>query len=230
MFVIKLAELNIAIKNKYDYIHNMCNDYLTSDEPDFTVCASDNEILAERNESNEDTGYLESLAIYRKIADILPRYTGLLLHASVIDVLGLGVAFLAKSGVGKSTHTMLWKELLGESVSIINGDKPIVRVSNGKIFAYGTPWAGKENWHTNSKTELKKICFIERSEENQCTELNKNDVLEGLLNQVYIPKNSGDFLLTLELLDAIVENTRFYLIKCNKDIQSAKTAFKGLGL
>ena len=69
MFAVRLAELNIGIENKYDYIRKMCVDYITDKPVDFTVSVSDNEIMAEDNGTGFSGGYLESLAVYRKIAE-----------------------------------------------------------------------------------------------------------------------------------------------------------------
>ncbi|MBQ9097327.1 MAG: hypothetical protein IJY55_02900 [Clostridia bacterium] len=226
MFVICLAELNIAIENKYDYIKAMCRDYITYNKADFCVSASDEEIQAEDKGTGFDRGYLESLAIYRKIAEKILDYNGFLMHGVVLDADGCGIAFLAKSGVGKSTHTNLWKQLLGDKMTVINGDKPLVRIAGDTVFAYGTPWAGKENIHTNTKTILKKICFIERSENNECLEIGKDAVLERLINQIYIPKNGTGLYLTLEYIKLLIEKCDFYLIKCNTEISAAKTAYE----
>ena len=178
MFVIRLAELNIGIENKFAYIYNMCIDYITDYAPDFIVAATEDDIMAEDNGSGFDMGYLETLAVYRKIAENILKYNGFLMHGVTIDVDGNGIAFLAKSGVGKSTHMKLWQELLHDKVTIVNGDKPLIRIIGDKIFTYGTPWAGKENLHTNTKTVLKKICFIERSETNECLHMEKIQFLK----------------------------------------------------
>ena len=69
MFIVRLAELNIGIENKYEYIYNMCVDYITDNTPDFSISVSDNEIMVESNGIIQHKGYLESLAIYRKIAE-----------------------------------------------------------------------------------------------------------------------------------------------------------------
>ncbi len=230
MFVICLAELNIAIENKYDYIKDMCRDYITENKADFCVSATDEEINAEGHGKDFDKGYLESLAIYRKIAEKITQYNGFLLHGVVFEVHKCGVAFLARSGEGKSTHAMLWQELLKNEMTVINGDKPLVRIIDGKIFAYGTAWAGKEKLHTNTKTELRKICFIERSEENECLPMEKEGVFKRLIKQIYIPKDKSLLLLTLEYISYLIEKCDFYLIKCNTDISSAKTAYKEMGL
>ena len=230
MFVICLAQLNIAIENKYDYIKAMCRDYTTENKADFCVSVSDEEILAEDKGAGFDKGYLESLAIYRKIAEKVIEYNGFLLHGVVVEVKKCGVAFLARSGVGKSTHARLWKELLKNEMTFINGDKPLVRIIDEKIFAYGTAWAGKEHLHTNTKTELRKICFVERSEKNECLPMKKNVVFERLIKQIYIPKDKLLFYLTLEYINTLIKKCDFYLIKCNTDILSAKTAYEGIGI
>ena len=226
MFAVRLAELNIGIENKYDYIRKMCVDYITDKPVDFTVSVSDDEIMAEDNGTGFDGGYLESLAVYRKIAERILKYNGFLMHGVAVDVGGCGIAFLAKSGVGKSRHTKLWKILLKDKMIIVNGDKPLVRIIDDKIFAYGTAWAGKEHMHTNTKTELKKICFIERSENNECIPMEKNMVFERLIKQIYIPKDSSLLSLTLDYISALIEKCDFYLIKCNTRISAAKTAYK----
>ena len=230
MFDIRIAELNICIENKYDYILDMCRDYLTDGKADFSVTASDAEIMAEDKGTGFDKGYLESLAIYRKIAEKIIEYNGFLMHGVVIDTCSCGIAFLARSGVGKSTHTRLWQELLGDKMTVVNGDKPLVRIIDNKFFAYGTPWAGKENIHTNTKTELKKICFIERSEKNECMCMKKGIVFERLIKQIYIPKDNALLYTTLGYINKLIEKCDFYLIKCNTDISAAKTAYEEIGL
>lgn len=230
MFVVRLAELNIGIENKHDYIRNMCADYITENTPDFIVSASESEIAEEDRGRGFDSGYLESLAVYRKIAERIVEYDGFLMHGVFGDVAGCGIAFLARSGVGKSTHAAHWKTLLEDKLTIINGDKPLVRRIGDKIFAYGTPWAGKENIHVNTKAELKKICFLERSEENECIPMGKRAVFERLIKQVYIPKDKMKLSLTLDYLDALIDKCDFYLIRCNADKSAAQTAYEGLGL
>lgn len=83
--------------------------------------------------------YLETLAVYRKIADYLLSCDTLLFHGSVIAVDGEGYLFTAKSGTGKSTHTRLWREYFGERAVIVNDDKPLLHITDSGVTAYGTP-------------------------------------------------------------------------------------------
>ena len=222
--------MNIRINNKYEYVENMCFGYILKEDaaPDFSVSVSLEEIERERIAETNHIGYLESLAIYRKIAEKMIDYGGFLLHGAVLDYNGEGVAFLAKSGTGKTTHITLWKKLLDSKITVINGDKPLIRNINGSFYAYGTPWAGKEGWQTNSRTKLKKICFLARGTENRIESEEKTEILTSLLSQIYLPKNNNCFVKLLDLTDKFIKNTDFYRLWCNIDISAAKTAYKGM--
>ncbi len=226
MFVLGIADLKIGVDNKYDFIENMCKDYIiSSDVTDFDIVATDEEINAEQTE-NYPLGYLESLAIYRKIAEKITDYNGILMHSAIIKIDDTAIAFLARSGTGKTTHITFWKQMFKDRVSAVNGDKPLIRIIDGKAYAYGTPWAGKENLQTNTKAELKKICFVERAEKNACIPVPGGKTLDRLLNQVYIDKGYKAFSIMNELM----EICDFYVIECNLDISAAKVAYEGMGL
>lgn len=230
MFKIKLADMIIAVDNKYDYIEKMCSDYISDeDAEELKISVTDEEIKAETDGGGWGDEYLESLAVYRKIAEHVIGRSGFLMHGVLLDADGTGIAFLAKSGTGKSTHAALWQRMLGKRCEIINGDKPIVRIgTDGRVYAYGTPWCGKEGIHQNKKIELKKVCFIERSSENSVMSVPENDVLKRLMSQIYMPKNGMQLVKTLDTVNSFIKNTEFYIIRCNKDISAAETAYKGI--
>ena len=73
------------------------------------------------------------------------------------------------SGTGKSTHTALWLKNFAPRASIINDDKPAIRIQKDGIFVYGTPWSGKTDQNKNVKVPLQGIAFLERGEENSIT-------------------------------------------------------------
>ena len=226
--LIRLANLTIAVQNRYAYIEELCKDYMTEkDVPDFSVSISDAEILAEEG-GEIAPGYGESLAVYRKIAEEILGYDGFLMHGAVIETDGVGTAFLARSGVGKSTHLALWQNLLGEKLTVINGDKPLVRFKDNVPFIYGTPWAGKERLQTNKGVPLKNICFLSRSAENEVVPLRKEDALLSLLPQIYMPKGSKNMEILLGLLSRLIDSCDFYAIRCNMHPDAALVAYRTL--
>ncbi len=149
------------------------------------------------------------------------------LHSSLVSVNGVGVAFTALSGTGKTTHTLLWQQLLTDKMEIINGDKPIIRFLDeiSTPYGYGTPWCGKEGLNKNTKVPLKHICLIERAEQNSCEKLTGKEALNFIFNQIIIPKEPLAAAKVLEILDKLLTSCEIWKIKCNMDISAAKTAF-----
>lgn len=227
MALYKLADLIVELNNQYDYLAKQCREYqyLSDASADLVVTVTEDEIQQERNnlspEMNFTDGYLESLSTYRKICLQMPAYDGFLFHGSVIDCGGKGIIFLADSGVGKTTHTMLWKQVYGEQMRIINGDKPIVRFFDGTPYAYGTPWAGKENYQCNDRVALTDLCFIERSPENQVIAMKPQDCVTRLMQQIIVPADPQMAIQTLQLLDRLLSCCRVWVIRCNISQEAA---------
>ena len=229
MSLYKIADFVIDFKNKYRRIEKMCADYKCDDSltPDFVIEVDEADLSAERAVSECDfhPAYLESICAYRKLALQLPLNDALLLHGVIISCEGRGIAFVARSGVGKTTHTMLWQKNFKDSMVIINGDKPIIRFFDGVPYAYGTPWAGKEGIQVNDRVELTDICFIERDEKNSTTLIeDKSKYFNLFMNQVLRPSDPVAAMNTLELIDGLISKCNFWSIKCNVSDEAAQIA------
>lgn len=228
MFIIELAQLKIKIDNQYPFIQNQCKDYIIdSDNFDFLVSVSNEEIELEKRQSisNFPNGYLESICLYRKIALTLPKYDCILLHAAVVKVDNFAYAFCAKSGTGKTTHTKLWKQLLQDKMTYINGDKPLIRIIDNIPYAFGTPWNGKEGFGTKDCAILKAIAFIERDSNNSIVDLQTQNILNRIIHQILLPKDLDTVNQTFDTLNNILNYTKTYLLKCNMDIEAAIIAY-----
>ena len=232
MPVYSIAGLNVEFKSRYSLIERKCIEYLSElDAPaDVTVYATDEDLRRERLSSSKDFSdeYIESICLYRNFCFQILKYEGLLLHSSVVSVGDRGIAFLARSGVGKSTHTLFWKKLLGDKITIVNGDKPIVRFCEGLPVAFGTPWGGKEGLQTNTNVELTDLCFIERSETDSVEVLDVKDAVDLIMHQVLLPSEPIDVATTLELTDKLLKKCRLWRVKCTPNISAAKVAYNAL--
>lgn len=231
MGIYKIADFIVELKNKYDYTDKLCKEYLHDEynTPDFSVSVTEEEIEKELSVNDiTDRGYAESVCLYRKLClDVLSK-GAILLHASVVSVDGRGYAFLARSGVGKSTHTRLWQEMLGERLTIVNGDKPILRFADGRFYAYGTPWCGKEGFNTNTKTKLNALCFIERDEKNFIEKQPTDKTVQKILKQIILPTDTQKAEITLDLLDRLVSDTPAYCMHCNISPEAAEVCYNTL--
>ena len=172
--------------------------------------------------------YLETLAVYRKIADCLLSCNTLLFHGSVIAVDGEVYLFTAKSGTGKSTHTRLWREYFGERAVMVNDDKPLLRITDSGVTAYGTPWDGKHRLSTNTAVPLKGICILARDTTNHIEPVETHAVYPLIVQQTNRSLSADGMKQTLSLIDRMLNVVPVYRLGCNMDIEAARVAYEGM--
>ena len=230
MLIVGIAGLVIGIEHRYPYLGKHCAAYQTDGTPGFTVTVTEELIGAEKAKAVEipagaTPGYFESLAAAREIAHRLPAYDAFLFHAAVIEYKGEAIAFTAPSGTGKSTHIKNWKRAFGADVGIVNGDKPILRFAdNGALYAYGTPWAGKEGWSRNVGLPLRAVVFLERGKENEAFPLSPADAAIPLMNQILLESEPETVASTLSLADRMLGQVGLFRLACTPDVGSALVA------
>lgn len=231
----RIADINFEVNCIHTYFERHSKEYycIGQTKPDITISTTQKDIDDEigYGEGVHAFRYLEHIAVSRLIAEKLYQYNAFVLHSATFDVDGVGVSFAAHSGTGKSTHMNLWQQLLGDRMTVVNGDKPIVRFFDDEPeqpYAYGTPWNGKEGLGCNMRTPLKHICFIERCAENSVEPIEKSEAIDRIFNQVYMPKDPIAAMNTIQLIDRLMSSCKLWKIKCNMDISAAETAYKGI--
>ena len=237
--IYKIAERNIAVSSLHNEVHCLCADYRSLDaSPDFSVQTTQEDIDFEREKSaREDEiegipvrqftdGYLETLAVYRKIAERMPDYDTILFHGSCVAVDRVGYLFTAKSGTGKSTHTRLWRELLRERAVMVNDDKPLIRMTDAGAVICGTPWDGKHRLSTSIAVPLKALCILERAEKNTIRKISAAEAYPMLLQQAYRPLDSMALDKTLTLIDRLAASVSLWRLGCNTEIEAARAAYE----
>lgn len=238
--IYKIADKSIAIHSIHKYIHEYCKEYIYDGEPEFIIETTEQDITFERLKSaSEDAkegiptrkfsdSYLETLAVYRKLVEALADSDILLYHGSVVAVDNEAYLFTATSGTGKSTHTKLWLEYFGERASIVNDDKPLIKVSNDEITVYGTPWDGKHRRSSNISVPLKAICILERSEKNNIKKVTPQEVYPLLLQQMHRPTDTAKLSHILNIVDRMTEKTALYRLGCNISTDAVETAYNAM--
>lgn len=221
-FQIRLAEQIIEIHALYDAVSRMCEAYRLPERqwctPAFTVVITPEDItregeLAQREARRGGEGeglmlppqQLETTAVYRKIAEGAVSFGCFVMHGSVVSTAGQGYMLTAPSGVGKTTRTALWVKHIPDSF-VVNGDKPLLRVSPEEVRVYGTPWSGKENWNRDVSVPLRAIFLLERADDGAgdwLRELRFAEAFPRLLHQTYLPADASQKRQVLSLLRAM---------------------------
>ena len=239
-FQITLAGQPLGIRSMYDEVFHLCREYLSdTQEPSFHIETKPEDIRFEQEKSLREAAlegkpamlypdpYLETLAVYRKIAARMPEYDTWLMHGSAVAVGEEAFLFTAASGTGKTTHTRLWLEQI-PGAYVVNGDKPLLRIRDGLCEVCGTPWSGKENMNRNVTVRLRAICFLHRGAENRIEEISFRDAAPHLLQQSFRCRNPSVMKKTMTLIRSLGDCVRFYRLFCNMDPEAALVSWNGM--
>ena len=151
---------------------------------------------------------------------------GAVLHSSSIACRGVGVAFSANSGTGKSTQTGLWRDVFGDDVVMINDDKPALRFCDGKVTIHGTPWSGKTDLNAPIGVPLKALVFLEQSLANSIRRLSVAESLFQLTSQICRPfYDSAVGILTLDAIEKIIHSVPVYMLSCDISREAVMTVY-----
>ena len=236
----RLAGVAVHVESVHADVHELCRGYRCDGEPELVVRTGQDDIDFERARSEvadvaagrtprrSSDGYLETLAVYRKVAEAMPARGVVLAHGSCVAADGAAYLFCAPSGTGKSTHARLWRELLGERAMMVNDDKPLVRVTAGGAVAYGTPWDGKHRLSSDVAVPLRAVCLLERAEVNRIERTTAAEVYPELMRHVYRPLDPGALAVTLGLVDCLTASVDLWRLRCNKDKEAAELSFAAM--
>ena len=150
------------------------------------------------------------------------RRDTLAIHSSCIVYQDKAVLFLGESGTGKSTHTRLWREHI-EGAVLLNDDSPMIRVEEGKVWAYGSAWSGKTPCYKQERYELVACVRLSQAPYNR---IQKLSVLQayGAIHPSCAPEFAYDDALYDEvsrIIGQILSVVPCYHLACLPDREAA---------
>lgn len=204
-----------------------CQDYSYNGEEGADVIIRTNLYSPERYKnklSESSLAYMESAYQFYKE---LVNHNGFFLHSSAICYEGKAYLFSGPSGMGKSTHTELWMKTFGEDVKLFNDDKPALRYLDGKWYAYGTPWSGKNGININMKVPLAGICFLKQAEANQIRRLTNKEAVQKILGQTIrrFPEAHMTFRL-LSYVDSVVSSIPVFELENRPEPEAVRLSYE----
>lgn len=233
MHVYRIAEMNIAVKAKYEETYRYMADFLTdSEEYELLIEPTDEMIryeaeLGEEIHGDAGSPYIcEAVAILRVICDYIINKGGFFLHCSCLKYKEEAIIFTAPSGTGKSTHAALWRKHFGDKVTMINDDKPLVREKDGRFVIYGTPWNGKHGIGANTSAPVRTVVFLSQAPENTAKPIDPIEAITLLLQQTVLPSDKGALSKLLDMLGRLVENVPMLRLGCTISDEAVTTIYR----
>ncbi len=222
-YKIKIADCVIEIESDENFLSNPCCTFYTDEDADLHIRTIDTYYRKKDDaffESDKEVIGWESnnsiIRFFEKLYEGLINYNIFVIHGAAIAVKQSGFVFTAPSGTGKTTHILKWLDNCSD-VSIINGDKPFIKISkeNSCPLVCGSPWAGKENLCSNLVVPLKSIILMERADYNYIEQISFAEAFPFLLQQIYRPNDEEKMRKTLRLVQKLSPIVSFWRFKCN---------------
>lgn len=228
-FQIEVADHLVKIISRYPDIIRLCQAYIREGgEAECVIQVTEKEIQREQTVGKPgfSSGYLETLAIYRKLASWMMEHDTVLFHGSAVAVEGKAYLFTAPSGTGKSTHTRLWRERFGTKAVMINDDKPFLKIEKDKVTVFGTPWNGKHGLGTNMAVPLQGICVLRQGKTNSIRRLTPREAFPELLQQIYRPYEEPEKMKRLLLLTNLLLKIPIWQMDCTISEEAVSLSYE----
>lgn len=224
----RIAGFDVDMNCTSSYMRRLCRDYLSTDteQEAMNLCYQEEDMERYPQFGRKPAEFEYNYTLYQFAGHLVER-KAFCFHASALSVDGEGILFSADSGTGKSTHARLWKEYLKDHKVInLNDDKPMIRLMDGRSWAWGAPWSGKHSIHANIGVPVKALVFLEQGEENRIERLRPGQIFPLLFPQVIRAKSSAQQAAELlELLDQFVRGISVYRLRCNISEEAVRLVY-----
>ena len=145
------------------------------------------------------------------------RGWGLVLHAAGLAWAGQGLAFVGRSGMGKSTQAALWEQQRG--ATILNEDRPAVTLGQGGPELHGTPWSGSSSKRRPMTVPLKALVFLEQAPVNSARQLTPAEAIPLLLPRIFMPYwSAAGMEVALTMAAQLVSRVHLIQLRCRPDL------------
>ena len=158
---------------------------------------------------------------------VLSANNAIAIHSSAVVAEGRCALFLGESGTGKSTHTRLWVENI-DGAKLLNDDSPIIRIIDGEVRVYGSPWSGKTPCYKNESHPIAGLCRLEQAPYNKIHRLPTILAIGAILPSCP-PVFAHDVTLQDMICDTVgrlLRTTRAYRLECLPNEDAARLSHK----
>lgn len=147
------------------------------------------------------------------------------LHSASILYQNKAWLFSGHSGMGKSTHTNLWNQLLG--TEILNGDLNLMEIIDNHAVIHGMPWCGTSGISDTHIYPLGGIVLLKQADRDTCLELSEDKKALLVMQRLISPAWTGEMLtVNLDFTQKLAELISICRLECTKEPSAVYTMQK----
>ena len=154
----------------------------------------------------------------------------LLLHCAYIEYRHKAILFSAPSETGKTTQANLWEKY--RHTQTINGDRALLRYTQGEWFAEGWPVCGTSEVCQNQSMPIEAIVMLSQGKEDNIRRLGAGEAFKEIYSQITINSwNREAVCRTMTRIDQLIASVPVFHLQCTiseKAVNVLEQALNGL--
>lgn len=155
-------------------------------------------------------------------------HDALLMHSSVIRKDGYGFMFLGVSGTGKSTHTANWQRYIADC-DLMNDDNPVVRIVDGVVKIFGSPWSGKTPCYRNISAPVAGMVMLRQAKENRIRRMSIPEAFAAIHSSCSLMRwDKRSYMQVCDNISRILERIGIYLMYNLPDEEAVNLSYSTL--
>ncbi len=180
------------------------------------------QLILNRELLPDDVCPLEYPADELLITNYLAAGLGVEVHGcGLVDAQAGGQLFLGHSGAGKSTTTRVWETF--RDAQILSDDRIILRLHDGQLWMYGTPWHGEAAFAAPGKAKLNRTFILQHGRRNEMKALPRAHAVGEIFARSFPPFHSATGLdRTLEFINRVLDVVPAYEFQFVPDQSAVK--------
>lgn len=182
-------------------------------------------------DQTETDGFAAIEYLSRLLPGLLLQQEALTIHGVLMEHDGRGIIVSAPSGVGKTTHTHLWRD--HKHAITLNGDLSacyLKQTDHGPIWTgFGTPWCGTSGECMNREVPITAIVALERADQNEAVRLDGFEAFKAVIPQLQLPAWDKRLAETgADLLIEMLNTIPVIRLRCRPDVDAVDTLDQAL--
>lgn len=138
------------------------------------------------------------------------------LHSSLVRWRDEAILFTAPSGTGKSTQADLWQQF--EHADVINGDRSLIRKTDGRWTAFGSPFAGSSQIFRNESVPIRSVVVLRQAEENTIQTLSPAQAFRLVYSESISPRwNTLAHSRVISIVSQLCAEVPIRMLRCTPD-------------